>query len=374
MPSPIFRIAALPAPARWLCLAALLALAPLSARGQAASPAASAGSEAVSVAASGLVSPRGFTFGPDGGITVAIAGTSGPNAAVAVVEDGCPRVIADGLPAYPVVFGGLVGVADVAYLDGTLYALLAGGNIDGGGMPNGLYRIEDGDAALVADVSAFIRDNPVDERPFDYDTDGQPYALLPVDGGFLATEGNSNQLLRLGLDGSVARVADLSRGHPIPTGIAPAPAGGAYVAYFTAAPYEDGAAKVVRVGADGGVEDAWTGLTVPTSLAVGPDGALYAAEMATGIDPDDPSTIRAGTGRIVRQTGPDSAEVVATGLDLPIWIEFAPDGALHVAGPTFGADAEGGRGTILRLDPTTAEPIDLSSPPAAPECADVPTA
>ena len=135
---------------------------------------------------------------------------------------------------------------------------------------------------MVADISAFIRDNPVAEKPRDYDTDGQPYAMLAMGDAFWITGGNSNQVLRVGLDGSVARVADLSRGHPIPTGIAPAPDGGAYVAFFTHAPYAEGTAKVVAVRPDGAVTDVWTGLTLVTALTVGPDGTLYALEMATG--------------------------------------------------------------------------------------------
>ena len=90
--------------------------------------------------------------------------------------------------------------------------------------PNGLYRLDGaGGAELLADISAFIREHPVAEKPRDFDTDGQPYAMLAMGDAFWVTEGNSNQVLRVGLDGTVARVADLSQGHPIPTGIAPAP-------------------------------------------------------------------------------------------------------------------------------------------------------
>ena len=322
---------------------------------------------AVAVVAADLANPRGLAFGPDGTLAVALAGQPGPNAGVAAVENGCPTVVAGGLPAYRIVFGGVTGVADVAYQDGRLYALLSGGDIDRGGMPNGLYRIEDdGGVTLVADVSAFIRDHPVAERPRDYDTDGQPYAMLPMGDAFWVTEGNSNQVLRLGLDGTVTRVADLSRGHPIPTGIAPAPNGGAYVAFFTHGPYEEGAAEVVAVGPDGSVEEVWTGLTLVTGLAVGPDGALYALEMATGIDPDDPASIAPGSGRVVRRTGPDTAEDVVTGLALPAAMEVGPDGALYVAGPTFGADE--GQGTILRVDLATEQPIAVPTDFSPPSC------
>ena len=311
----------------------------------------------------GSGNPRGFTFTPDGTLVVALAGQPELHAQVVRIEDGCPVVITDGLPAYQIVFGAItLGLADVAYLDGELYALLSGGDTDRGDTPNGLYRLDDaGGTELVADISAFIREHPVAEKPRDYDSDGQPYALLALGDAFWVTEGNSNQLLRVGLDGTVARVADLSQGHPIPTGIAPAPGGGAYVAFFTAAPHAEGSARVAAVAPDGAVTDVWTGLTLVTALAVGQDGTLNALEMATGHG-DDPDAIAPGTGRVVRMTGPDTAEPVVTGLALPIAMDFGPDGALFVAGPTFGADE--GQGTILRVDLSGEQPIAV--PPELP--------
>ncbi len=320
----------------------------------------------VTVIASGLVNPRGFAFDDAGQLSIAIAGATGMTAGVAVIDDtGCPAMTVDDLPSYRVVFSGPVGVADVAVLDGERYFLLAGGNIDNGGMANGLYRVEEGGAStLIADVSTFIRDNPVSERPGDYDTDGQPYAMLAMGDAFWVTEGNSNQLLRLGLNGTVTRIADLSAGHPIPTGIAPAPDGGAYVAYFTAAPYREGAASVVEVSADGAVSEVWSGLTLVTALAVGPDGALYALEMATGINPDDPASIGPGTGRVVRQAGPNTAEEIVTGLSLPVAMDLGPDDALYIASPAFGAD--GGEGAIVRVDVAADVPVAVTGAPAPP--------
>ena len=306
-----------------------------------------------------MTNPRGFAFGAQGEIVVALAGQSADTAGAARIgEAECPVAMVEGLPSYRVAFGGPVGMADIAVLNGQLYALYAGGNIDGGGLHNGLYRIDEGGGlTLMADISAFIRDNPVAERPGDFDTDGQPYAMLAVGDAFWATEGNSNQLLRLGLDGSVSRIADLSAGHPIPTGIAPAPDGGVYVGLFSSAPYRDGAASVVEVSAEGVVTEVWSGLTLVTDLAVGPDDALYALEMATGIDPEDPATVAPGSGRVVRQTGPDAAEVVVTGLALPAAMAFGPDGALHVAGPAFGGDD--GAGMILRVELSGDVPVAI---------------
>jgi hypothetical protein len=303
----------------------------------------------VTVAASGLINPRGFAVGPGEQLDVAIAGQSGLNAGVVTITDGCPIAVVEGLPGYRIVFGAMTGVADVATLDGRRYLLLSGGDIDRGATPNGLYQFdENGKIALIANISSFIRDNPVATRPGDYDTDGQPHALLAMGDGFWVTEGNSNQVLHLGLDGSVTRIADLSAGHPIPTGIAPAPDGGAYVGFLTHAPYREGAASVVQITPDGTVTEVWTGLTLVTALAVDATGALYALEMATGIDADDPASIVPETGKVVRRTGPDTAEDVVTGLPLPVAMEFGPDGALYIAGPAFGAD--NGEGLILRVD------------------------
>jgi hypothetical protein len=323
--------------------------------------------QAVAVVAAGLTNPRGFGFAPDGTLVVALAGREGPHAGVVRIEEGCPVLVAGGLPAYRIVFGAITGVADVAYLDGELYALLSGGDTDRGNMPNGLYRLDGaGGAELVADISAFIREHPVAEKPRDYDTDGQPYAMLAMGDAFWVTEGNSNQVLRVGLDGTVARVADLSQGHPIPTGIAAAPDGGAYLAFFTSTPYAEGSAKVVKVARDGTVTDVWTDLTLVTALTLGPDGTLYALEMATGHG-DDPDAIASGTGRVVRMTGPDTAAPVVTGLTLPVAMDFGPDGALSIAGPTFGADE--GQGTILRIDLSTGEPVVVPTElPAGPSC------
>ena len=62
-----------------------------------------------------------------------------------------------------------------------------------------------------------------------------------------------------------------------------------------------------------------------------PDGTLYAAEMATG-NTDQAPFVSPGTGRVVRQTGPDSLEEVVTGLDYPIAMAWGPDGAIYVGG------------------------------------------
>ena len=321
---------------------------------------------ATTVVAAGVVNPRGFTWDVDGTLLVASAGVSGEAAGLDAIVDGCPIRRVDGFPNSGVAFG-RSGIADVATLDGQLY-LLAGGGDTGRGQPaNGVYRVDPtGETALVANVSAFVPANPVSVVPPDYDPDGVPFSMDVVDGAFWLTDGNNSQVLRAGLDGAVTRVADLSVGHTIPTGIVAAPLdrGGAFVALFTPTPYPNGGAKIVHVAPDGTVSDQFTGLTTATDVALGQDGALYALEMATGNTAESPF-LRPGTGRIVRQNANGGIVPVATGLTFPGALEVGPDGALYVSLPAFGSDA--GEGQIVRFDLGAGEP-GSASPIAAASC------
>jgi hypothetical protein len=348
----------------------LLASAGLSATATAQTPSPASDSTGIRVVGSGLTNPRGLTVTPDGRILVALGGTGGETAALVELVDGCPVPLVEGIRSYRIVFGAPVGVADVAVVDGTIYFLVAGGDIDSGAIPNGLYRLTArGDPELVANISAFIRDNPVAERPPDYDTDGQPYHLFPVTDGFLISEGNSNQLLRVALDGQISRVADLSAGHPIPTGLTVTSDGTIYIATFTAAPYPEGGAQVLRIGSDGAVEPVWRDLTMITALAVGPDNRLFAVETATGhgTEADD---LNPASGRIVELLPNGSWRPVVTGLPLPTDLAFAPDGTAVIAGPVFNAD--NGEGIVLSLSipPEETQPLEASvaSARSAPNC------
>jgi plastocyanin len=378
-------------------LVALLWFGPIAITAQEATPAA-ADTTRLDVVASGLTNPRGMVWAADGTFFVALAGSGGPNPATeeapttaivgpffggltgAVAQigaDGCPVLVAGGLPSTMLGLGEVLGVEDVAILGRHLYAAVDGGGPVHGNPdhPSGVYRIlANGTSELVADLSAWSRENPVAEVPPDYDPDAPGYSMVADEAAGLlwVVDPNAGQILSVSLGGTVERIADLSVGHPVPTRMAPAPDGGVYIGTLTAVPFPDGAAQVLQVSPDGTVTEVWTGLTAVTDVAVGPDGELYALELSTG-NLDEPPFLVPGSGRIVRQTGPDQLEVVADGLMLPVAMEVGPDGALYVALPAIGADT--GEGVIMRLaldgPGEEATPIAAATEPTA-SCSPLP--
>lgn len=369
-------------------LVALMGLGPRAGQAQQASPGASPVAGGVTVVTHGLTNPRGLTWDASGTLYVALAGTGGPRqarvespaakaigpfkggltAGVAKIENGCPVIVAGHLPSYVDKFGEATGVAAVAFMNGQLYALEAGGDVTHGnlGYPSGVYQINpDGSSELIADLSIWIRTNPVAHVPPDYDPDSSAFAMIAGNDRLWIVESNSGQVLTVqpGIPRSViTRVADLSEGHPVPTGLAPAVDGGVYVGNLTDQPYADGTAKVIHVAPDGKVSDVWTGLTMVTGLAIGPDGALYAAEMATG-NTNQPPFIKPGTGQIVRQTGPHSSAVVASGLDFPVSLAVGPGGNLFVSQPATGANH--GEGVVLEVNAASGTPVAVTGSPTA---------
>ena len=218
-----------------LLIVTLLALLAAPVAAQEATPGATPQASALTTVVSGLVSPRGFLWTADGTLYVAQAGSGGESlgtptapppvgpfqggatASVVRIDTGCPVLVADSLPSTLDQIGGVLGVEDLAILGDQLYA-----SVDGGGeahgnasQPSGVYRIlADGTSELVADLSAWVRANPVAQVPPDFDPDAAGYSLVADEAtqSFWVGDPNSGQILRVGIDGSVARIADLSAG------------------------------------------------------------------------------------------------------------------------------------------------------------------
>jgi hypothetical protein len=329
----------------------------------------------ITVVATGLAHPRGFTWGPDGLLYVALSGdglspppTDGasapprpdaPPSVVRIEADGSVTSIAHGLPSTQDPYGDVQGPVDVAFLGDQLYVLQdATGGIEAVGLdwPNGIYAVEpDGGLRLVSSETVFVRTGPAEHYYHILDL-GEPFAMVADDEGFWVVDANQGLLLHTRPEGTTRVVADLSLNHPVPTAIAHAPDGGFYVGYLGPGPHLDGEQKVVKVSRGGEVTEYWTGLAMVTGLAVGADGTLFALDMSTG-NTAEPPNIYPNTGRLVRQTGPQSFEEVVTGLDYPISMAFGPDGGLYVSGPAITSD--GGTGSIIRVDAASGETLRM---------------
>src|ERR1700728_4238544 len=221
--------------------AAMLSLASISAQAQQPS--------GFKVYATNLEAPRGLRFGADGYLYVAEAGTGGTTSTIGkcpqvpgpvgpytggttgriskVSSSGKVTTVATNFPSTQDAQGDLIGVADVAFLDDTLYALVAGGGCSHGhpNNPTGIAKVNrsTGKWSLVANVDAFLKAHPAEfENPGDFEPDGTLYSMIPVGDLFYTVEPNHGQVLSASPSGTVKQIIDISasEGHIVRTSIA----------------------------------------------------------------------------------------------------------------------------------------------------------
>lgn len=313
------------------CAAALLVLT--------LSPASAAVAAEPQLLAHGLQGSVGSTVGPDGALYV-------PESALGRIvridrRTGAVTTFAEALPA-TLPWVGFGGVTDLAFLDGTAYALVTMVGWDVGGTDVvGIYRVDGpGSATPIADIGAYAVADPPN-TPYDLPT-GVQYALEPFRGGFLVTDGHHNRVLRVTLDGEVSEM--IAFGNVVPTGLEVI-GNTVYMAQSGATPHlpEDG-----KVLAFGPKSSSATVVAVGAPLLVdverGRGRTMFALAQGTwdGAFPGSPAL--PGTGSLVRLDGAGGFDVVADGLTLPSSLEIVGNTAYLVtlAGKVWSIDAVAG--------------------------------
>jgi sugar lactone lactonase YvrE len=317
-------------------LAAAAAVAAVSA---AAVPAAQAAT--VETVARGLDNPRSVSIGPDGAVYVANTGRAGRRCQgegdealclgptgriVRVTADGSKSTVAGGFmsvagPGGPFAQG-LHGVSVAP--DGTVFAVTGSAPPrDIRQMPGSvrrqagrLFSVSGGDLSAVARVDRLEHRQNLDDVKGDRNSN--PYAVLALADRQIVVDAGANAVLEV-KDGQVNLLALIpnrrnGRRQSVPSSIALGPDGAYYVGELAESSGR-GKARVWRVPPEGGTATVYrSGFTTISGVAFGPDGSLFVTEFALNFE-----TLK---GRLVRVAPDGSRSVLAGGRKLR-----APTGA-----------------------------------------------
>ena len=351
------------------------------------------------VVAEGLANPRHLTFGPDGALYVAEAGSGGDGVCVpgpegdtiCFGESGAVSHVtfdADMMPTGQMqMITGLPslgnegtganasGVGAVAF-DGTDMVLITGLGADPAARDPGgpLETVGGGFAQLMATGPGDAFANWVDvgdyeqsENPDGAQIDTNPFDLERISGGYLAVDAGGNSLLQVTDGGVVSTVAvfpavmvefppgsgDMIPMDAVPTSVTVGPDGAYYVTQLTGFPFPPGGASVWRVEPGGDPEVYATGFNNILDAAFAADGSLYVLEMFhNGILSGNP------TGAVTR-VWPDGrrAVVAREGLITPTGLTIGPDHALYVS--NFGTSPDAGQ--VVRIPTALSEATQFSA-------------
>lgn len=337
------------------------------------------------VIASGLDSPRGMTFGPDGALYVAEAGKGGNGAcipspssptaqlcygatgAVTRIQNGQIQRVVTGLPSLAVPDGtDATGIHDLAFdASGKAYGIigLAGSPSDRNtqiGIPDfgnliAFNNLNGGsDWTRLTDFADYeLRNNPDGT-----DVISNIYNLVIRGDRAYVLDAGANALLGVNLNGGEPSllavfptrfVTNPLSGQQIPmqsvpTALAQGPDGIYYVGEYTGFPFPKGGARIYRETSAQPAVHA-EGFTNIIDMAFDKGGNLYVLEFTTNsVLSGDP------TGALIR-LAPNGTRttILSQGLFTPTGLAVGEDGAIYIANKGFQA----GIGEILKIDAAT---------------------
>jgi hypothetical protein len=332
--------------------------------------------------ATGLTSPRGLTFGPDGLLYVAEAGVGGGDVpsdirpgckeffnvyspyragysgrVLRVRRNGTTEVVVDGLPSATDGTGVSFGPTDVAFIDGTLYVLIEMGGCSHA-LPENLPAIlrvnPDGSTTNVANLNAwlaanepfFINDNS-DPTQTDFEPGGVFHSMF-ADGRYLyVVETNRGMLLRFDpRKGVIEKLYDMSIDSREHNPIVMARRGNQF---FVGTFGEEGGQAELAL-----FDKNFTGYTLPFQSLNPIVGLAWSGNRLYGVEmfPYD-NQWATESGNLVTfdlKTG-ERREVLTAFASYPGDMERGPDGALYMSNQVITFLPTGGDGTILRIVP-----------------------
>jgi hypothetical protein len=330
-----------------------------------------AGAATTSVVMSGLDNPRGLAFGPEGALYVAEAGAGGqgpcitlrgvpqcygPTGAVSRLWRGEQERVATGLPSYGSP-ASTTGPHDVSFLGrGGAYVTIGLGLE---GLPRSAFAVGDqfgwlvhlrasGSWKPIADIAAY----EFAANPGGGPLDSNPYGLLVEPGSQVVADAGANALFRVAANGGISTLATFAAGpnptpigppfiDSVPTAVAVGPDGAYYVAELTGVPFALGLANIYRVVPGQAPRVAWSGFTTVIDIAFGQDGSLYVLEHSTG------PVFFALPGRLLKVAPDGTRTTVIDGLTRPGSVAVGRDGALYVSNRSTSIDT----GEVLRIQP-----------------------
>lgn len=337
------------------------------------------------VVAEGLNSPRGIHVADTDTIYVAEAGAAGEScytgpmeeyggaefctgdtASITRIRGGEAVTVSEGLPSIGSE-GSFIGPHDVALTDDgeMLVAIGAMGSHEELGRYGRLVRIDgDGAATPHADLLAYERDR----NPGAAVIASNAYAIVrSPDGDSIVSDAAMNTLLRVTPSGDVSILAKLEGRivelppelreedgpseipmDTVPTGLAIGPEGAYYVGELTGYPFPVGEARIWRISPSGEAETYADGFTNVIDVAFDGSGRLYVLEMLSRgllqLDPADPATMR---GTLVRIEEDGTRTTIASDrLVFPTGLAIGPDDAIYVS----NQGAAPGMGEVVRIE------------------------